>query len=159
MVRFLVLGLMLVGGIGQSEAVSASEDDGIRQGREMIRAGRADLVRDELQLTAEEATAFWPLYEAFRDDCDEVMDRYTVLVTGYMRRYEAGDLTNEYADRLIDEYFVIQRDRLGVQQAYLDKFRAILPALKVARFYQLENKTNAEIDAQLALVVPLVDPS
>ncbi len=34
----------------------------------------------------------------------------------------------------------------------------ILPSLKVAHFYQLENKMNAEIDASLALVVPLMDP-
>ncbi len=31
--------------------------------------------------------------------------------------------------------------------------------LKVARFYQLENKMNATIDAELALVVPLVEPN
>ena len=31
------------------------------------------------------------------------------------------------------------------------------PELKVARFYQLENKMDAELDAQLALFVPLVE--
>jgi hypothetical protein len=29
--------------------------------------------------------------------------------------------------------------------------------LKVARFYQLENKMNADVDAELALLVPLVE--
>jgi hypothetical protein len=37
------------------------------------------------------------------------------------------------------------------------RFREVLPVLKVARFYQLENKMDAEIDAQLALVIPLVE--
>jgi hypothetical protein len=30
---------------------------------------------------------------------------------------------------------------------------------KVAQFFQLENKINAEIDAQLAIAIPLIDPT
>jgi hypothetical protein len=41
----------------------------------------------------------------------------------------------------------------------LPTFKKSLPALKVARFYQLENKIEAEIDAQLALAVPLIEPA
>ena len=34
----------------------------------------------------------------------------------------------------------------------------VLPPCKVGRFFQLENKLDAELDAQLAAFVPLMDP-
>jgi hypothetical protein len=36
-------------------------------------------------------------------------------------------------------------------------FRTVLPVQEVARFYQLENKMDAEVDAQLALAIPLLE--
>ena len=42
--------------------------------------------------------------------------------------------------------------------SYLDDFRKALPARKAARFYQLENKMDAELQSQLALIIPLIDP-
>ena len=46
---------------------------------------------------------------------------------------------------------------LKVQQQYVRKFRKILPIRKAARFFQLENKIDAEIDAELAMTVPLIE--
>lgn len=137
----------------------AQANDAVNEGREMIREGRAELIRTELKLSDEESAAFWPVYDAYRAERDAVMDRYAALIREYMRRYNAADLSDDYADEVIDDYFSIQRDKLAVQESFLPRFRAVMPALKVARFFQLENKTNAEIDAQLALVVPLIDPS
>ncbi len=147
-----LLALCLFAGLVQA-------NDAVNEGREMIREGRAELIRTELRLSDEESAGFWPVYEAFRAESDAVMDRYAALIQDYMRRYDAAELSDEYADKVIDDYFSIQRDRLAVQESFLPRFRDVMPPLKVARFYQLEHKTNAEIDAQLALVIPLMDPS
>ena len=140
-------------------AFSASMDEEIEQGRQMIREGRLQLVQSELHLTEAEAADFWPIYETYRAETDAIQDRYAAMINEYIRRYDAADLTNEYADQLIESFFGIKRELLDVQEKYLPQFRDVLPALKVARLFQLENKINAEIDAQMALVVPLVDPS
>lgn len=70
-----------------------------------------------------------------------------------------AELSDKYATELMDNFFGIKQGLLDVHEKYLPKFRDVLPALKVARLFQLENKINAEIDAQLAAVVPLIDPS
>lgn len=49
------------------------------------------------------------------------------------------------------------RALLQVQRDFVARFAEALTTVKVARFYQLENKMDAEVDAQLALVVPLVE--
>jgi len=160
--RLILVAILLFGSnvvSAQQSGEVAADTDRVEQGRAMIREGRAELIRQELQLTDVEAAGFWPVYEAYRAKSDSVMDRYTSMLKGYLRRYDEGNLSDEYADELIATFFGIKRDLLDVQEAYLEQFRSVLPGLKVARFFQLENKTNAEIDAQLALAVPLIDPT
>ena len=140
-------------------ATAALAIDQVADGRAMISAEREEIVRAELHMTEDEAAGFWPVYSAYREKHGEIMGRYGELITEYMRRYDDADLSNEYANEMIATYFAIKNELLNVQEDFLPRFREILPALKVARFYQLENKINAEIDAQLALIVPLVDPS
>jgi hypothetical protein len=137
----------------------ASANDELADGKQMIKDEREHIVRAELHLTDDEAAAFWPLYAEYRQEHNEIMERYGSLIAEYVRRYDDADLTNEYADEMIASYFEVKTGLLKTQQDYLPKFRAFLPAMKVARFYQLENKINVEIDAQIADVVPLVDPS
>ena len=137
----------------------ASANDELADGRAMIQAERQEMVRSELHMTSKETEEFWPVYSAYREKYDGVMRRYGEMIAEYMRRYDDADLSDEYANEMLETYFGIQVELLQVQQEFLPEFRAVLPALKVARFYQLENKFNAEINAQLALVVPLVDPS
>ncbi len=136
-----------------------SADQRLEEGRAMIREGRLEAIRSELHFTEAEASAFWPIYGQYREEMDAIQDRYAAMVKEYLQRYDAADLSDEYADELMATFFGTRRGRLDVQQKYLPRFRAVLPALKVARLFQLEHKINAEIDAQLALVVPLVDPS
>jgi len=151
--------LMLVALVLLSLSTLGSANDELADGRAMIQAERQNLVRSELHMTRKEAEEFWPVYSAYREKYDGVMRRYGEMIAEYLRRYDDADLSDEYANEMLDTYFGIQGELLQVQQEFLPEFRAVLPALKVARFYQLENKFNAEIDAQLALVVPLVDPS
>ncbi|MCH7830730.1 MAG: hypothetical protein IIB75_09270 [Proteobacteria bacterium] len=142
-----------------SLSTAALTNDEFADGRAMIQAARQEMFRAELHMTDEEAEKFWPIYSTYREEYDGVMRRYGDMITDYVRRYNDADLSDEYADEMLKSYFGIKEELLHVQQRYLPELHAILPALKVARFYQLENKFNAEIDAQLARAVPLIDPS
>ncbi len=125
--------------------------------RSMLQEGREAIIREDLRMTADEEAAFWPLYEDYRSDVMPIQDRYVALVADYMRQYESGEVTDEDADEMLDSYFDIKSDLLRARKKYIRRFRKIMPMLKVARFYQLENKMNATIDAELALLVPLVE--
>ena len=128
----------------------------IDEGRAMVRAGFRGLIREEIPMTEQESAAFWPVYDEYERAVTTIMDRYSRLVADYVDRFDRGDLSNEYANELLDEYFAIRQDLLDVRRAFIPKFKAILPSLKVAQLYQLENKVNAEVDIQLALAIPLI---
>lgn len=142
-----------------SLSTAAVANDALADGRAMIQVERQEMFRAELHMTENEAEMFWPIYSTYREEYDGIMRRYGEMIVDYVRRYDDADLSDEYADEMIETYFGIKEELLQVQLQFLPKFRDALPALKVARFYQLENRFNTEIDAQLATVVPLVDPS
>ena len=158
MKQLLVMGILLFF-VTSDLAAQSGQNDEIEQGRAMVREARDEIIRSELQLTEEEAADFWPLYKKYRGETNQVMDRLGDLIAEYLRRYNAADLTNEYAEKLVNDHVQIKKDLLAIQERSLPLFHKVIPALKVARFYQLENKINADIDIQLALAIPLVDPT
>ncbi|NIV16959.1 MAG: hypothetical protein GWN47_00790 [Woeseiaceae bacterium] len=141
----------------QDAPSSIAANQELANARQMIQEGREAVIREELRLTAEEADGFWPLYEKYRAELMPIQDRYVALVADYMQHYEAGSLTDENAEEMLDAYFDVKSDVLRLRKRYIRQFRKVMPMLKVARFYQLENKMNADIDIELAMLVPLAD--
>jgi len=142
----------------QDSAVQAQEDQLLADARTLLQEGRKDIVGFELRLSDEEAAAFWPVYDDYRKSVLENRNRYADLIVEYVGRYRAGDISEAYAAQLIDDIFDVKADLVKRQKKFVKRFRKVLPIRKVARFYQLEQKLDAEIDAQLAVVVPLMDP-
>ncbi len=142
----------------QDSAVQAQEDQLLADARTLLQEGRKDIVGFELRLSDEEAAAFWPVYDDYRKSVLENRNRYADLIVEYVRRYRAGDISEAYAAQLIDDVLDLKADLVKRQKKFVKRFRKVLPVRKVARFYQLEQKLDAEIDAQLAVVVPLMDP-
>ncbi len=133
-------------------------DENLARARTMIQEGRKEIIREDLHMTVVEEAAFWPLYAKYRAQLMPIQDRYVALTSNYIRQYESGILTDKYAEKMLQDYFRIKSDLLTTRRKYIRKFKKILPMLKVARFYQLENKMNADIDAELAFLVPLIEP-
>jgi hypothetical protein len=146
--------VLLLATPGNTHAQGAQQH--IDDGRAMVRAGFRGLIREEIPMTGQESAAFWPVYDEYERSVSAIMDRYSALITRYVDRFDSGDLSNDYADELLIEYFAIRQELLDVRRAFIPKFKAVLPSLKVAQLYQLENKVNAEIDIQLALAIPLI---
>jgi len=160
--RFFTLLLMIIANtavLAQTSEPDVLAESELANARALIHVARKETIDEELRLTKEEEAAFWPLYEKYRREMLTVLDRYAELITDYVTMYHNQKLTNEYADSLISDYFDIKSDLLRIQKKYVRRYRNILPSMKVARFYQLENKMNADIDAELALAVPLLDPN
>jgi hypothetical protein len=152
--------LLLLGSaitFGQDSASNILDNEDLANARALLQAGRADIIREELRLTAEESAGFWPVYDKYHNALGVVRDRKAQMVAEFLEAYRAGTTGNEYAEEMIKEHFEIKSDLLKIQKKFLRQFRKVLPELKVARFYQLESKMDAELEAQLALFVPLVE--
>ena len=157
-IRYILKMPILLVLLTNSHVMGQDAQEGMGDARLLLQAGREEIIRDELRLSDEEAATFWPAYDAYQSDLMVVRNRYADLLGAYLEAYRAGTVTEEFAEQLIDDYLEMQGDILQIKKDHLENFRKALPALKAARFYQLENKMEAELEGQLALVVPLIDP-
>lgn len=149
-IRFFSLALAVVG-----PAAWAQEfNDEIELTRSIIQTQRQAIVTAAMQLTGDESQAFWPLYHEYRSAVRKVDDRTVALITGYSENFDT--MTDELAQAMVKEFMAIRQAELDVTKKYLKRFQKILPASKVARFFQLENKLDTVIDYELASEIPLV---
>jgi len=138
-------------------AVGQGENAELDAARAQMQAGRDQIIKEDLQLSEYELAGFWPIYEQYVSDLSVIRDRKAILVERFMQAYRSGEISDDFAVWLIEENFAIKEAWAGLQKAYVDQYMVVISAQAVARFYQLENKMDAEIDAQLALFVPLVE--
>lgn len=121
---------------------------------EKIRADKKLTIAQTMELTESEAKAFWPIYEEYQKGLRKLGNRSLKLIETYAMKY--GNMTNEDAKGLLNEYMTIERDRLKQRESYLPQLRKALPEIKVFRYFQLENKIQAAINAVLAEHIPVI---
>jgi hypothetical protein len=135
----------------QDEKAQAVEE--IQVTREVINNQRQALVTRAMDLTPNEMQRFWPLYRQYRVAASKVGDRIVSLITTYADNYQ--DLNDKVADKLLTEFVRIEEERARLKAQYLPKFKKVIPVKKVARFYQIENKLDTALLAELTQAIPL----
>ena len=121
--------------------------------RASIQLRRQAIVTSVMDLTPKESEAFWPLYREYRVEMAKVGDRMSKLLVQYSEQYDG--LTDAQASQIMKDWISVEKARMGVKDKYVSRFKKILPARKVMRFFQADNKLDAMLMAQLASVVPL----
>lgn len=119
-----------------------------------IEIEKKELVARNMELSEPENQSFWSLYNDYQVALKRVDDRTFKLITDYAEHWK--DLSDEKAQALLDEFLRIETQKLKLKKSYVKRFRRILPAKKVARYFQLENKWDAAIKAELAHNIPLI---
>jgi len=122
--------------------------------REKMRADKKVVVASVLELTESEAKVFWPVYNAYQSDMITHYDRLLKLIDTFGKNYET--MSDEMSMKLLTEYLGLERDYVTLLNAYLPRFKKVLPPRKVARLYQIENKAQALVNYDLARGIPLV---
>jgi polyhydroxyalkanoate synthesis regulator phasin len=124
--------------------------------RDKIKADKKLVVAANMDLTEAEAKGFWPVYEEYQKDLTGINQRIGKLIESYAADYRATALTDEQAQKLIDELVAIEKTEGGLQASYAPKLNKVLPAKKVARYLQIENKIRAALKYELAANIPVV---
>ena len=125
--------------------------------REKIKADKKLVVATNMQLTESEAKGFWPIYEAYQKDLGAMNKRIGAVVNDYAKIWNTESMTNEKAEKLTKESLAIQADEVKMMKTCATKLSKVLPATKVARYLQIENKIRAIVRYELAGSIPLVE--
>jgi hypothetical protein len=129
----------------------------VEAARSYTEAQRKAIVIKNLDLGKDEASAFWPVYRDYRSAIAKIQDERVRIIADYAESYRS--MTDDKAKSLLEGYLGTDENVLKVKRQYLSKFRKGLPEIKVARYYQIENKMDALVAADLSLQIPLVLPT
>ena len=121
-----------------------------------VKADKKLVVAANMDLNEAEAKAFWPIYDAYQKDLQAINDRLGNTILAYADAYNKKALTDDLAKKLTNEALAIDQDELTLRKSYAAKLNGVLPAMKAARYLQIENKIRAAIRYDLAAGIPLV---
>jgi hypothetical protein len=121
--------------------------------RSVYQTDRQAFITQYLPLTEKESADFWPLYRSYREDMEKLGDSLVKLVLEYKDLYP--DLPDKDAERLLKQYVALEKEHGAKQAHYFKKAAGILPASKVLRWAQLENRMDLILRLQMASAIPI----
>ena len=147
--------LLAIAGAGAASAqgtVNMTDQDQLLISQ--IQTDKRAVVLKTMNLTDAQVKVFTPIYDQYQAEMKKLLQRNSDLVNKYAATYET--LTDAEAKKLLDEAFKLRIDRTETLRKYARKMEKVLPATKVLRFVQIENKLTALLDWQAAQLIPLV---
>ena len=119
-----------------------------------LEANRRLLVEENMNLAAEKKADFWKVYDDYRAEIITHEKQGLSLLREFRDHFDG--LTDERAAKILTDYFALEQQTLTTRSNYVDKFTQVISQQQTLRFYQIENKIEAIIQADISSVTPLV---
>jgi hypothetical protein len=156
MMTRLVTVWAIVAGLASAAMAQTSGTTNMEILRQKIKADKKLVVAQNLNLTDAEGMAFWPVYDAYQKELQQINQRLAAVVLAYAGAYNKGPVTNDVAKKLLDEALAVDDAEAKLRASYVPKVLGTLPATKAVRYIQIESKIRAAIRYELADGIPLV---
>lgn len=124
--------------------------------RKDIRSVQKQIIAANMKLTDTEAVKFWPVYDKYMSELDQIDDaKYALMKQDIDTR---GILSDADAERVVEQWAEIDRSVAQLRMKYIPNFRKVLSSKKTALFCQLERHVQMTIDMRLASSLPVIEP-
>ena len=141
----------------QSDTQQKNLNEYIELLRSNVRRDRAQILGAVMQLDAEDAAKFWPIYAEYDAELAKLNDQRVANIKEYARNY--NHMTDTKADELIQNAMSYRRMRSELLTRYYERVKQSLGAFTAARFVQVEDQLLLIIDLQIDSSLPLVGES
>ena len=128
---------------------------------EVVRAGtqadRVTIITQAMNFNEKDAAAFWPIYRKYEYDRSTLDDRRVAVIKEYAAKYPnlSDGEAKEMAGKMID----CDAGLAALKKKYYKKFNAVLPALTVTKFFQLDHRIDVVLDMKVeSSLPPLAQP-
>jgi hypothetical protein len=120
-----------------------------------VRKSKARVMGQVMQLDAEQAAKFWPIYREFETQLAKIGDGVMALIKDYTANYDK--MTPETADNLAVRLLEIEGQRVALKKTDYGRIKTALDAITAMRFLQVENQLDRLTDLQIASQLPVVN--
>jgi hypothetical protein len=123
--------------------------------RSDVTKNRVQIVGQAMQLDAQNADKFWPIYTRFEADYKKFGYGTLALILNYAANY--NEMTPQVADQLANKLLDIEQERSNLKRRYYQKFKTALDPITAAKFIQVENQIERILDLQISSQLPVID--
>jgi hypothetical protein len=146
-------------GAAKQQAATAASDSEVQDQditllRHDIRGKKKQLVAANLNLTPDEATKFWPVYDQYTADLVTINDKKYALIKTYANDW--GTISDAQATDLINGALAVDVQVSQLRIRYVPIFNKVISGKKTATFFQIDRRIQGMIDLQLMGALPLV---
>jgi Spy/CpxP family protein refolding chaperone len=143
--------------VSGSEQSNNVRDQDIEMLRADLRAQRKQITAQNMALTAEEATKFWPIFDQYRQEAVKPNDERWALIKDYATNYNT--MTDAQAEDYIKRSTAVDQQLLALRMKYVPVFEKVISPKKTALWYQIDRRIDLLINLQLSTQIPMVDTS
>ena len=130
-------------------------DKDIEQFRANLRAMRKELMAQNMNLSADEATRFWPVFDQYRKDAIKPNDERWALIKEYAKNYNT--MTEAQAQDYMKRATAVDQQLLALRLKYVPVFEKVVSPKKAALWYQIDRHIDLMINLRLSSVIPMVN--
>ena len=128
-------------------------DEDIALLRQDLRAKKMQVIGQNMSLSDAEAQKFWPVYNHYVKDLQEVNNQKYALLKQYAQMW--GTMTDQDAVIYVRNWLEADGQAQALRVKYVPVVNQVLPGKKAATFFQLDRRLNMIIDLQLFSQIPL----
>lgn len=133
---FIILALLLQ--INPVNAQQKHSEKHSSANRENMEAQRVAFITQELNLTPDEATVFWPVYNEY--DAKRHDLKKSFRKSGDYHKTDIDKLSEKEATQILDNQIIESQKFLDLRKEYHAKYKSLLPAVKILKLYDAERE-------------------
>ena len=139
----------------QGAQQNSVSDKDVEMLRADLRQQRKQIVAENMTLTADEATKFWPIFDQYRKDAIKPNDERWAVIKDYANNY--ATMTDAQAQEYMKRANAVDEQLLALRMRYVPIFEKAVSAKKTALFYQIDRRIDLLINLQLSSMIPMVN--
>ena len=128
-------------------------DEDIALLRQDLRATKMQVIGQNMSLSEEQGEKFWPIYNHYVKDLQEVNNQKYALLKQYAEMW--ATMSDEDALIYVRHWLEVDGQAQALRLKYVPVVSQVLPGRKAATFFQLDRRLNMIIDLQLFSQIPL----
>lgn len=132
----------------------ANLDQEIQMLRRDVRSAKKEITAANMNLTTDEATKFWPIYDQYAAEVAKISDSRVELIKEYAATYST--MTDAQANDFMERAGSIDQQFMATRLKYASIFEKAISAKKAALWYQIDRRLDLMINLQLASNIPVV---
>ena len=126
-------------------SISYSQGNLFKDKKEQIRSLKIGYITTELDLSSDEATKFWPLFNAFETKQQEIRQQKLKNFLARLDKDVIDKMSEKEAQNLLIQMESTEEDLFQLRKKFVANLKLVLPAVKILKLKKAEEQFSKKL--------------